>query len=538
MKNYLSLMQEILDNGTWQSNRTGVDAISIPGAMLKFDLAEGFPAVTTKKLFFDAVKAELIGFIRGYTNAADFRSLGCKIWDQNANENKAWLANPNRIGVDDLGRIYGAQWTDQVSITTKVKRNFKWQRPVCLPTPMPEVELDLSSNRAGLVGKTFASNAFGRFRVVKEYYVGKHLRYDIQFEETGFLQEGRTKQQITVGEVRDFLVPSVHGVACLGGMWGNDEGLAVQLKPTWEGMISRCYRNSDPEYDRYGGSGVFVCRRWLNFSNFLADFKSIPGWELKLTYPDDYSIDKDFEGSNKYGPGLVRFAPRKEQVLNSKQIKPFKGKCPDGNVYFFCTKTEAVEKFPELTPIGIGHCLAGYQREHAGWKFKHVGSTHRYRIVNQLKEAVAKIKNDPTNRRIIVNAWRPDELDQMALPPCHLMYQFIVNVERNELSLCWYQRSNDCFLGSPFNIASYALLLSMVAQVTGFKARHLTYFAADTHIYRNHLEQVEEQLSRKPFKLPTLKLNNEVKDLLDFDVSDIELLNYKHHPAIAAPMAV
>ena len=105
MKNYLQLMQEVLDTGTQQANRTGIDTLTIPGAMLKYDLADGFPAVTTKKLAWKAVVGELVGFLRGYDNAADFRALGCKIWDQNANENTQWLANPNRLGEDDLGRI-------------------------------------------------------------------------------------------------------------------------------------------------------------------------------------------------------------------------------------------------------------------------------------------------------------------------------------------------------------------------------------------------------------------------------------------------
>lgn len=112
MKNYQQMLSHILEHGTTQSNRTGVKAISVPGYMLQFDLSKGFPAVTTKKLAFKTMVGELIGFLRGYSSAAQFRSLGCNIWDQNANENKAWLENPNRKGDDDLGRIYGVQWRD------------------------------------------------------------------------------------------------------------------------------------------------------------------------------------------------------------------------------------------------------------------------------------------------------------------------------------------------------------------------------------------------------------------------------------------
>ena len=110
MKQYLDLLQKVLDEGEWQQNRTGVPTKRIDGAMLEFDLTQGFPAITSKKLAFNAVKGELLGFIRGYDNAAAFRNLGCKVWDQNANENAAWLNNPHRKCTDDLGRIYGQQW--------------------------------------------------------------------------------------------------------------------------------------------------------------------------------------------------------------------------------------------------------------------------------------------------------------------------------------------------------------------------------------------------------------------------------------------
>lgn len=289
MRNYLDLCSEILENGTRQSNRTGVDAISLPGAMLKFDLRKGFPIVTTKRLAFNACKGELLAFLRGYTNAADFRKLGCNFWDQNANENKAWLANPNRKGVDDLGRIYGAQW-----------------------------------------------------------------------------------------------------------------------------------------------------RSWAGAMN------------------DDWTEQKN--------------------------------------------------------PI------------------------------DQVQVAIDTIKNDPTNRRIIINAWRPDEFNQMALPPCHVLYQFLVNVEQNTLHLCMYQRSCDMFLGVPMNISSAALFLSIMSELTGYRPGTFTHFLADAHIYVNHVDQVREQLSREPRELPELVLRSSYvkqwQTIEDFETDDIQLRGYDPHPAIRAEMAV
>jgi thymidylate synthase len=255
--------------------------------MLQFDLREGFPALTTKKLAFKQVVGELLGFIRGFESAADFRKLGCTIWDANANENKTWLENPHRTEPDDLGYIYGSQW-----------------------------------------------------------------------------------------------------------------------------------------------------RRW------------------------------------------------------------------DGRV----------------------------------------GEYH-----DQLLEALRKIYEDPTSRRNIVTAWNPSDLDYMALPPCHLLYQFLVNVERKELNMCMYQRSCDMFLGIPFNMASYALLLEIVSRVTGYKAAVLTMFLADVHVYVNHEDQVREQLNRNMLQPPRLVINaasdepNGMSALAVMEALEpdqFELHEYRCHPPIQAPMAV
>lgn len=290
MKQYLQLLEKVLSEGKWQHNRTGVPSKRIAGAMLEFDLKEGFPAMTTKKLAFNAVKGELIGFIRGYDNAEQFRKLGCNVWNQNANQNQVWLNNPYRKGEDDLGRIYGVQW-----------------------------------------------------------------------------------------------------------------------------------------------------RRWNN---------------------DDH-----------YGPDAV--------------------------------------------------------------------------VVDQLANAVNDVLYNPTSRRILVTAWNPSELVKMALPPCHMTFQLLVDVESNELSLCMYQRSCDLFLGIPFNIASYALLLELIAAATGLMAGKLVMFLADVHIYQNHIPQVEEQLKRDPLPLCQVQIAGNffhspigIGRLDNCEPSDIELISYVSHFPIKAEMAV
>lgn len=156
--------------------------------------------------------------------------------------------------------------------------------------------------------------------------------------------------------------------------------------------------------------------------------------------------------------------------------------------------------------------------------------------IDQIENLIEGIKNNPNSRRHILNAWNVGELDRMALPPCHMMAQFYVR-KGEYLDCQMYQRSGDMFLGVPFNIASYSLLTHMVAQVTGCKPGRFIHVLGDAHIYKNHIEQVREQLTRKPFTLPQLKMTAR-DDIDDFTVDDFELVGYKHHSAIKAPIAV
>lgn len=159
--------------------------------------------------------------------------------------------------------------------------------------------------------------------------------------------------------------------------------------------------------------------------------------------------------------------------------------------------------------------------------------------IDQLAEVVEQIKNDPNSRRMIVSAWNVADINEMAksgLPPCHCLFQFYV--ADGKLSCQMYQRSADTFLGVPFNIASYALLTMMIAQITGLKPGEFIHTLGDTHVYSNHFDQVKEQLSRTPKNLPTMKINPERTRLEDFTIDDFELTNYDPHPAIKAQIAV
>lgn len=161
---------------------------------------------------------------------------------------------------------------------------------------------------------------------------------------------------------------------------------------------------------------------------------------------------------------------------------------------------------------------------------------HRGGTIDQIQNVIDLIKHHPDSRRMLVTAWNPADISEMALPPCHCLFQFYVADGR--LSLQLYQRSADTFLGVPFNIASYALLLQMMAQVTGLKAGDFIHTTGDTHLYLNHIEQAKLQLTRTPRELPQMKLNPDVKSLFDFRYEDFELLNYNPWPHIKAEVAV
>jgi thymidylate synthase len=182
---------------------------------------------------------------------------------------------------------------------------------------------------------------------------------------------------------------------------------------------------------------------------------------------------------------------------------------------------EWADKAGELGPV-YGHQWRSWPSEHG--------------TIDQIANLVADIKKNPDSRRLIVTAWNPADVPKMALPPCHCLFQFYV--ANGKLSCQLYQRSADIFLGVPFNIASYALLTMMVAQVTGLKAGEFIHTFGDAHLYLNHLDQAREQLTRKPYPLPTMRINPEVADIFGFKYEDFTLENYQAHPHIKAEVAV
>ena len=200
-----------------------------------------------------------------------------------------------------------------------------------------------------------------------------------------------------------------------------------------------------------------------------------------------------------------------------------------------------------VLPVDMDTFLAaaGVESPIEGYRFGDLNHVYGYQwrswrsyqgeSIDQIKQVIDTIKHNPSSRRMIVSAWNVAEVGEMALPPCHTMFQFFV--AEGKLSCQLYQRSGDSFLGVPFNIASYALLTMMIAKECGLQPGDFVHTLGDAHLYLNHIEQADEQLSREPRQLPTLRLNPDVKSIFDYTYDDIELLGYDPHPAIKAPLS-
>ncbi|ANU19491.1 thymidylate synthase [Planococcus plakortidis] len=233
---------------------------------------------------------------------------------------------------------------------------------------------------------------------------------------------------------------------------------------------------------------------------------------------DEWAFAQWAESDEYDGPDMSDFGRRAQRdpefaELYKQQMALFQEKV--------LADDEFAKKYGDLGPV--------YGKQWRSWAATDGGQ------IDQLKNVVESIKHNPDSRRHLVTAWNPEFIDDMALPPCHIMFQFYV--ADGKLSCQLYQRSADVFLGVPFNIASYALLTHLVAQECGLEPGEFIHTTGDTHLYVNHLEQVQEQLSREPKALPTLKLT-EGKSMFDMDMSDIQIEGYDPHPRIKAPVAV
>lgn len=234
---------------------------------------------------------------------------------------------------------------------------------------------------------------------------------------------------------------------------------------------------------------------------------------------DEWAFKNRVESDEYHGPDMTNFGLRAQEDDNFNKVYQDEKKK-------FCQKIVEDQEF--ANKFGNLGDVYGAQWRH--WQ------TRNGETIDQIKDVIETIKNNPDSRRMIVTAWNPEDVPLSALPPCHTLFQFYVN--DGKLSCQLYQRSADVFLGVPFNIASYALLTHMIARETGLEVGEFVHTLGDAHIYLNHLDQVNEQLQRKPNDAPTLWLNPEKKNIMDFEMEDIKVKNYHSHSAIKAPVAV
>ncbi len=234
---------------------------------------------------------------------------------------------------------------------------------------------------------------------------------------------------------------------------------------------------------------------------------------------DEWAFKNWVQSDEYHGPDMTNFGLRAQEDDNFNKVYQDEKKK-------FCQKIVEDQGF--ANKFGNLGDVYGAQWRH--WQ------TRNGETIDQIKDVIETIKNNPDSRRMIVTAWNPEDVPLSALPPCHTLFQFYVN--DGKLSCQLYQRSADVFLGVPFNIASYALLTHMIARETRLEVGEFVHTLGDAHIYLNHLDQVNEQLERSPYDAPKLWLNPEKKNIMDFEMKDIKVKNYRSHSAIKAPVAV
>jgi thymidylate synthase len=595
---YNNLLRDILENGVKKQTRNG-EVISVFGRQIRHNMSEGFPLLTGKKMFFKGIVSELLWFLRGDTNIKWLLEQNNNIWvgdaykrylDAHPDAEKSFQYEGhnmevrrmtkdefiNMIKTDDefakkwgeLGPIYGAAWRNwhvykPIKIKRRVKENIKTNN---ISFPLLEIQKD---NNDEFIGKKYISNkSQEEFIVVKKVEGGKNSKYLIQFLSNGYSSIS-SRPNIKKGQVINAYKPYIADVAYFGNP-NKNINYYKQAYDLWYNMISRCYKTSNPFYKYYGEKNIFVEERWLCFEYFLEDIKCLPNFSKWVLEPKEFDLDKDYYGSNCYSRDTCYFLPKYENIT-LKHYKPFKAKNVNTGeeIIEICQKHFASKYNLKSTYISY-RLNSKSNKPYNGWVFEWINYDEskyvwRYQLyIDQIANLINELKTNPDSRRLMVNAWNVGELDQMVLPPCHNLFQ-MYSVEKNNkryLSIMVNIRSNDVPLGLPFNIASYALLLEIIARLTNMIAEEVIINIGDAHIYLNQMDGVKEQLNREPFELPKLNINTEFwpyesgecgvgpidttavlnsfkdnnfcKCLLN---EDIQLSNYQSHPSIKLPLS-
>ena len=561
MKQYHDMALNVLENGTDSDDRTGVGTRRVFGTQSRYDLKDGFPAATTKRLAWKSVVGEILWFLEGSTDERRLAELTFSkprteltekrtIWTDNADNQAVALGYMHNTHVKHLGPLYGHTWRrttvhnseEIIEIEPrKVDTIFMEPAEFVMEEPFP------TSDDDEFVGRTFVSNGGRQYVVLSKEIKSPNSMYRVQFTDNGKTM-WVSRPNLKNGFVGNKLL--------FGFAIGSDKQSGLtrdqrKIYDLWYNMMTRCYDSTNKFYEYYGGSGVFVCKRWHDFANFIEDVERLPGFYEWLKDGFAYNLDKDYYAADGYAPNTCVFIPRDMNIaISNKGMNYSKKKVvhfPDGSSFEFLLNKDLMHKYPHMnfTHEGIRMSINNGGK-HRKCHFSIVDSDKIYRkrvFIDQIRELIERIKSTPDSRRLVVSAWNVADVNTMALPPCHTMFQFYV--ENGELSCQLYQRSSDTFLGVPFNIASYALLTHMIARECGLEVGEFVHTTGDTHIYQNHFDQVIEQLHRAPRSLPTLKIADDF-DLMDRlkngfrldDTARFTLEGYDPHPTIKAPMAV
>jgi len=581
---YIACVKHILEHGVQKPNRTGIDTIGVFGYQMRFDLRDySIPLLTTKKVHTKSIIHELLWMMSGREDVKYLEQHQITIWDE-------WKNNKSQ-----LGPVYGAMWrayppppTFSPTPIRNVIDNTKmrsWQDVV--PTMILSEGKYSNKRFTNIQGRCYVVLGVDGFQ--NNGAKGRTTTYAVRFEQSGWIKHGVSTRLVRSGRFVDQSVPSIYGIGALGNYRNKKETEQNKhLRRTWELMLSRCYNPNDIAFETHGKQGVKVCERWKVLSDFLEDVKLLPNWFVKQQ-KQNYVLDKDYYGSSKlYHPETCVWLPRSHNNLYRKDAVPIVLSSPSSTLFFPCENTAA--KFVGTTAVVIKArrlgkvktLINGFEVE----PFVNKNFVVRYpNTIDQVATIVWKLKNTPNDRRLIVSGWHPGllpfdgispsenaSLGRQALPPCHYTFQLYAkpltvqerlysmtrlyhipddgsmdNIEqildenkvpKYELSLLLNQRSCDVGLGVPFNIVQYSLMLRMFCEVANMSPGDFIWSGADVHIYVNHVESLQEQITREPYQSPKFRFNKRVDSIDCFKYDDFVVEGYISHPPVKMDVAV
>lgn len=535
---YLNLVTNILHRGIKKTDRTGTGTISLPFQQMRFDLTNfQIPLLTTKKMFTKGIIHEILWYLMGSANSKYLQQHQVNIWNE-------WSTAEGH-----LNKVYGFQWRkwecfdwmDNV-VEVPIKTNG-----TNLPFVIPFYgSIPNALDKDSFVGSRW-QNKQGDWFTVKQKFSGGHSikngQYMVEFDGT-YTRVYALRPNIRRGQVRDPYKKTIFNEGCLGEYF-EEHSYRKAAYNLWYNMMRRCYDPSIPEYQLYGGAGIFVDQSWRCFANFLRDIHDVVYFSPWKKAPNKFDLDKDYFGANCYSKNTCIFLPKKYNQVLSKL---------DGSKYIATNRhTNVKVEFTVQRWFAKQHGIRHSQiistalnespnSQTKDWIFQKIqpkpGFLYRQRFfVDQVADVVNKLRTNPTDRRIIISAWNVADIPKMRLPPCHALFQFWSDGQGG-LSLHLYQRSCDVGLGVPFNIVQYSIMAHMFAHVTGHVAKEFVWTGGDVHIYNNHVDIIKDQLTRTPYASPTLILNPDVKEIDDFKYEDFNIVGYQHHPAIKMEVSV